>query len=187
MGLLYFNDKRYIFLRDLLWISPWIKSISNELDITIHVITSQLSGHCDVIGNRLWRHQQNENWASEARERCVKIIVFIGIYGSVMSCKKWNNVCTLPTNCFCTHSSVILVLFPSLLRDSGNKHQNNPFVSTITVPHSSNLHTLFFIFSTVIICRLIVFSWQVLNARLEQLYMAKIFLTLNALLTPRKC
>ena len=37
----------------------WIKSISNELDITIHVIESQLSGHCDVISIRLWRHQQN--------------------------------------------------------------------------------------------------------------------------------
>ena len=56
-------------------LSPIIKSISNELDIAIHVIASQLSGHCDVIGNRLWRHQQNENWVSETRERCVKIVV----------------------------------------------------------------------------------------------------------------
>ena len=41
------------FLHDRSWISPWIKSLSNELDITIHVITSQWSGHCDVINNRL--------------------------------------------------------------------------------------------------------------------------------------
>ena len=74
------------FLHDRPWISPWIKSISNELDITIHVV-AQLSGYCDFISNRLWRHQQNENRASETRGRCVKLVVFIGIYGFVMSCK----------------------------------------------------------------------------------------------------
>ena len=63
------------FLHDRPWISPWIKSISKELDIVIHVIASHLSGHCDVICNRLWPHQQNGNWGSETRERCVKIVV----------------------------------------------------------------------------------------------------------------
>ena len=63
------------FLHDRPWISPWIKSKSNDLDITIHVIASQLSGQCDVISNRLWRHQQNEKRASETRGRCVKIVV----------------------------------------------------------------------------------------------------------------
>ena len=63
--------KKYmLFLHDRPWISSWIKSISNELDVTIHVIASQLSGPCDVISNRLWRHQQNENRASETRGRC---------------------------------------------------------------------------------------------------------------------
>ena len=90
----------------------------NELDITIHVIASQLSGHCDVISNRLWCHQQNKNQASETRGRCVKIIVFIVIYRFVMSCKKWNNVCTLMMNCFCAHLSVILV-FISLVPQLG--------------------------------------------------------------------
>ena len=42
-----------------------MKSISNELDIIIHVIASQLSGHCVVISHRLWRHQQNENRVSD--------------------------------------------------------------------------------------------------------------------------
>ena len=42
------------FLHDRLWISLWIKSISNELDITIHLIASQLSGHV-----ALWHHQQS--------------------------------------------------------------------------------------------------------------------------------
>ena len=37
------------FLHDRPWISPWIKSTSNELDITCHVFASQLSGHCDFI------------------------------------------------------------------------------------------------------------------------------------------
>ena len=76
------------FLHDRPWISPWIKSISNELDITCHVFASQLSGHCDVIANRLWRHQQNVKRASETRGWCVKILVFSVIYGFVMSCKK---------------------------------------------------------------------------------------------------
>ena len=55
-------------------ISPWTKSISNELDIIIHVTASQLSGHCDVNG-RLWRHQQNENRARETRTQCIKIMI----------------------------------------------------------------------------------------------------------------
>ena len=40
------------FLHDRPWISPWIKSVANELDITIHVIESQFSSHCDVISTR---------------------------------------------------------------------------------------------------------------------------------------
>ena len=85
------------------------KSISNELDITCHVFASQLSGHCDVIANRLWRHQQNVKRVSETWGWCVKILIFSVIYGFVMSCKKYNNVCTLVTNCLCAHSNVILV------------------------------------------------------------------------------
>ena len=54
-------------------ISPWIKSISNESDITFQVLASQLSDHCDVISNRLWNNQQNANRVSATRGRCVKI------------------------------------------------------------------------------------------------------------------
>ena len=61
------DNVKPVFLHDRPWISQRIKSISNELDITIHVIASQLFGHCDVISNRLWRHQQTENWASGHR------------------------------------------------------------------------------------------------------------------------
>ena len=99
----------YKFLHDRPWISPWIKWIFNELDIIIHVIASQLSDYCDVISNRLWRHQQNEDRESGTWERCVKIVVFVINYGHVRSCKKYNNVCTLVTNCFCAHSSVTFV------------------------------------------------------------------------------
>ena len=98
-----------LFLHGRSWISPWIKWISNELDIIIHVIASQLSCYCGVISNWLWRHQQNEDRASKTRGQCVKIGVCIVIYGFVMSCKKWNNVCILVTNCLCAHSSVIFV------------------------------------------------------------------------------
>ena len=63
-----------IFLHNRSWISPWIESISNELDVTIHVIASQLSGHFDIISNRFWRRQQNVDRASEPRGRCVKIV-----------------------------------------------------------------------------------------------------------------
>ena len=43
--------------------------------IVSHWIVSQLSGHCDIISNRLWHHQQNENQVGETWERCVKIVV----------------------------------------------------------------------------------------------------------------
>ena len=98
----YLMHVQVIFSHDRRWISPWMKSMSNEVDITIHVIASQLSGHYDVISNRLWRHQRNESRASETRGRCKKIVIFIVIYGLVMSCKEWNNVCTFVTNCFAT-------------------------------------------------------------------------------------
>ena len=129
------------------WIWPWIKSISNELEFTIHVIASQLSRYCDVISNRLLRHQQKKDHVSETRRQCVKLIVFIVIYIFVMSCKKYNNVCSLMTNCFCAHSSVIIVCsFPSLLR-------NWEINTGITLPWALKLfvtrvHTLFSIYVT---------------------------------------
>ena len=131
------------FLHDRSWISPWIKSISNGLDIFIHVIASQLSGHCDVISNRLWHRQQNGNRSSETRGRCVKIVVFIVIYGLVMSCKKWNNVCTLLTKCIWLTRVLFCYSFPSLLRNSGNKHQNNTLMSSEAVRHSSTYIILY--------------------------------------------
>ena len=135
-----FRMTNSIFLHARTRKSSWIKSISNELDITIHVIALQLSGHCDVINNRLWRHQQIENRAIETRGAYVKRVVFIVIYGSVMSCK---NTWTLVTNCFCAHSSVILAFISLVSRNSRNKHQNNPLESAETVRLSSTYIILY--------------------------------------------
>ena len=154
------------FLHDRPWISPWMKSISNVLDITIHVIASQLSGHCDVISNRLWRHQQNENRASEKRGRCVKIVILSSFMDSF--CRVRNKIIYVLS--WRTVSALTRVLFryivPSLRRNSGNKHQNNPLVSAETVRHSSTyiivyismnerLHYKHYVCATTIIS-----SWQ---------------------------
>ena len=96
------------------------KSISNELDITIHVIVSQLSGHCGVINDRLWRHEQNANPASDARGRCVKIVVWIVILSS--SCRVRNEIMYVFSWQTVSALSRVLFwcLFPSLLRNSEN-------------------------------------------------------------------
>ena len=60
-----------------------------------------------------------------------------------MSCKKWNNVCTLVTNCSGANSRVILVYIPPVASQLGNKHQNNPPVSAETVCHSSTYIILY--------------------------------------------
>ena len=52
------------------------------------------------------------------------------------------------TNCFCAHSSDFLYLFPSLLHNSGNKHQNNPLVSAESVRHSST-YIILYIFNCI--------------------------------------
>ena len=70
---------------------------SNELDITIHLISPQLSGDCDVISNRLWCHQQDVNQSGETWPgQCVKMVVFIAIYGFIMS---WLPRCSLLQHC----------------------------------------------------------------------------------------
>ena len=76
------------FLHDWPWVSPWIKSICNELDITCHVFLSQLSGHCDIIANRLWRYLQNVKQASDTRGCCVKILVLASFMESLCRVRK---------------------------------------------------------------------------------------------------
>ena len=101
------------------------------------MIGPQLSCYCDVISNRLWRHQQNEDRASETRGRCVKIVVLSSFMDSlcrvrnkIMYVLSWRTV-SAPTRV------LFWYLFPELVRNSGNKHQNNPLVSAETVRHSS--------------------------------------------------
>ena len=80
---------------------------------------------------------------SETRGRCVNIVVFIVIYGflcrvrnKIMYVLSWRTVSSLTRMLF-------LCLFPSLLRNSGNKHKNNPLVSAETVRHSSTYIILY--------------------------------------------
>ena len=135
------EENEHQFLKD----RPWI---SNQLDITFHVIASQLSDRCDVISNRLWRHQQNVNWASETRRRFVKIVVFIVIYGFVMSCKNIMMYALSWRTVVCALTRVLIwCLFPSLMCNMGNKHQNNPLVSAYIVRHSITYILLYHIFS----------------------------------------
>ena len=135
----------YSFLHDRPWISPWIKSISNELYINIHVIAPQFSRYYDVISNQLWRHQQNEDRARETRGRYVKIVVLSSfmdllcrVRNKIMYVLEWRTVSALTRVLF-------LCLFSSLLRNSGNKHENNPLVSAETVRHSSTYIILYIV------------------------------------------
>ena len=136
---------RYSFLHDRLWILPWIKSISNKLDIIIHVITSQLYGHCDVISNQMWLHQQSVNRTSKTRGRCVQIAILSSFMDSLchvrnkmMFVLSWQTVYVLTWVLF-------WCLFPSLLRNSGNKHQNNPVLSAFK-RFATQVHSLLYIY-----------------------------------------
>ena len=101
---------KFDFLHDRPWISSWIKSISDELDITsvrFHVLTSQLSFNCDIIRDRLWRHLQNVIRATEEPCRCVRIVVFLVFYGS--ACPVRNKIMYILS--WRTVSALIRVLF----------------------------------------------------------------------------
>ena len=134
----------WCFLHDRPWISPWIKSIYNELDSIIHVIASQLSRYCDVFSDRLWRHQQNEDRASETRGRYLKIVVFIVIYKFAMSCK--NKI--LYVLSWRTVSAVTRVLFLCLFRESRKAREINRKItlSWALKQFVIRVHTLFSIY-----------------------------------------
>ena len=106
------------FLHDRLWISSWIKSISNELDITSHMFASQLSGHCDVIANGC--HQQNVKRASETRGLCVNILVLGSFMDSL--CRGRNEIMyvLLWRTVYALTRVLFWCLFPLLLRNEIN-------------------------------------------------------------------
>ena len=92
----------------------------------------------------LWRLQQSIMTSSVERKpsewkrgRCIKKLLFSSFIDSIyrirnkiMYVLSWKTVSAL-TRALFWHS------FPSLLRNSGNKHQNNPLTSAETVRHPS--------------------------------------------------
>ena len=120
----------YWFMHDRPWISLWIKSISNQLNITIQMIASQLFGYCDVISNPLWHHQQNVNRASKTRVKKVWRSLFLSSFtdslyrvrNKIMYVLAWRTIYALTRVLF-------WCLCPPLQHNSGNKHQNIPLVS----------------------------------------------------------
>ena len=76
------------------------------------------------------------------------ILDWVGPQTGVAKCIVWsdyieNKVWTRVANCLCTHDRVILVLFPDLRSNEGNKHQNKTRVSAYTVRHKSTHIILF--------------------------------------------
>ena len=96
----------------------------------------------DLFKSRLWG-------------RCVKIVVFIVIYGFVMSSEKYNNVCTLVTNCFCAHSLIV--------RRAGLLWSQQDFEWRWSVPLFMCLTVLEFSFILFDLCLLITFFNFIMN------------------------
>ena len=61
------------------------------------------------IMHRLWRNQQNVSITSETQRSCVKILFFVVSYGSITSCTKQTDVCSIVTNCLWVNSRGSLV------------------------------------------------------------------------------
>ena len=100
-----------VFLHDRPWISPWIKWIFKELDITYDVTASKLTRYCDVISNRF------------------DVI-------SITKTERFRHGTTCKDRRLC-HSSAIMSLECYCCVFCVNKHKNNPLVSAETVHHSS--------------------------------------------------
>ena len=130
------EDKDLPFLHDRLWISLWIKLISNELDFIIHVIASQLSRHSDIISNRLWCHQHNED-----QERHGDDVLRSSFFTSFMDslCCVRNNIMYVQYSCdklFLRSLECFCVYFPHCFATREiNTVKNNPLVSAETVRH----------------------------------------------------
>ena len=100
------------------------------------VIVTSSTIDCDVIS-------KNDDRASGTRGRCVKIVVLSSFMDSlcrvrnkIMYVLSWRTVSVLTRVLF-------WYLFPSLLRNSGNKHQYNLLVSAETFRHSSTYIILY--------------------------------------------
>ena len=104
-------------------------SISNELEITFHVRSSQLLRNV----MHLWRHQQsivtsstNSKPSEWDRGHYVKNIDFIVIYGFVMSKRNKRMYLLSSHTVYVVMWVLIWCSFLSSLRNSGNEHQKKP-------------------------------------------------------------
>ena len=119
------------------------KPLLKKLDITFHVLSSQLSGLSDVISNWLWHHQQNANPTSETRGRCVKIVVLSSFKHPLCSVRKKMMIHVLLRRIVYANTRArYWCLYPSLLRNSGHKHKHNLLVNASAL-HYSGAYIIF--------------------------------------------
>ena len=97
----------------------------------------------------LWRHRRSIVTSSAERNASewdtgimCEYPCFSVIYGFVMSSEKYNNVCTLETNCLCTHPSAILV-FISLVAAQTREINTKITLSWAYKQFATRVHTLF--------------------------------------------
>ena len=119
-------------IRDRSWISTWIKSITNELDINFTYPRHNRNAHYF----QLWRHQQNERVNELIREDAC---LFLIIYRFSVSYEKWHNICTPVTNCFALTRVWFCYLFHKYINTNVN-----PLVTTKTV-HPCSPYTIHYI------------------------------------------
>ena len=104
------------------------KPLPNELNITYQVIAWQLPDpimHCTISCDVITVRYQGKRDMKLARKRCVEIV--FSIHQLIMSWKKYDSV--LDELFMCPLECYYLCLFPSCLRNTGNKHKNNTLVN----------------------------------------------------------
>ena len=116
-------SRNYCFLNKRSWILPWIKSISSELDIIIHVIMSQLSFivmssaiDCDVIGRMKTKRVRHGD--------DVYRLSFLSSFMDTLCHVRNKTMYVLLSQTVSVLTWVLfLCLFPELLCNSENKHK----------------------------------------------------------------
>ena len=118
----------YFSLHNQSWISPWIKLISNELDITAHIHASQLL--CPIMHFAITFDVLIRMYTEQMRTR-----------PNVWSASPWlsfiGSLCYVSNKIMYVLSTVILVFISWAASQIRNKHQNKTRFSAQTVPHSS--------------------------------------------------
>ena len=123
---------------------PAVNIAVNKIDILR--VRYHYSRYCVTIVWPLWRHQQSIVTSSAQRkpgERRrhgddVSLSSFLSSFMDSLCRVRNKTMYVLSRRTISAHTRVLFWnLFPSLLRNPGNKHQNNPLMSTETVCHSS--------------------------------------------------